>query len=212
MPQLTLGQLVKKLASRKAARTEATVQADVRQLLLEAPLNLTEEVLLEPQVGEGRRIDVEVGSTVIEVKKDLRNPAVLRDAVKQLRGYVRAREAASDRRYVGVLTDGAEWRCYHLRQDELHETGSMLTVSPTKPDVDTLLIWLEGVLATARDIKPTPEEIYARLGVGSSSHSLDRASLADLYRAAPRRPGRSHQAPALGAVAGDRSRHAVPGQ
>ncbi|MBK6576268.1 MAG: N-6 DNA methylase [Sandaracinaceae bacterium] len=177
----SIKELAARIASRDSPRTEATLQADIRQLLLDHRLGLTDDVLLEPQAGEGRRIDVEVGSTVIEVKKDLRNPAVLRDAVKQLRGYVRAREAASDRRYVGVLTDGAEWRCYHLRQDELHETGSMLTVSPTKPDVDTLLIWLEGVLATARDIKPTPEEIYARLGVGSSSHSLDRASLADLY-------------------------------
>ena len=49
--------------------------------MLEAPLNLTEEVLLEPQVGDGRRIDVEVGATVIEVKKDQSGPVFLSEGV-----------------------------------------------------------------------------------------------------------------------------------
>jgi hypothetical protein len=64
--------LIAKLADRDGARTEADVQADVRQLLLEGQFNLGEKVLLERQVGDRRRIDVEVGCTVIEVKKDLR--------------------------------------------------------------------------------------------------------------------------------------------
>lgn len=177
----SITELVAKIASRDAPRTEATLQADIRQLLLDERLGLNDEVLLEAQAGEGRRIDVELGSTIVEVKKNLRNPSVLRDAVVQLRGYVRAREERHGRRYVGVLTDGAEWHCYHLRQGELHETGEPLLVSAAKPDVDGLLVWLEGVLATARDIKPTPDEIRARLGVGSSSHALDRSSLADLF-------------------------------
>ena len=178
----SISDLAARIASRDLPRTEATLQADIRQLLLDERLGLRDEVLLEPQAGEGRRIDVEVGSTIIEVKKDLRSPTTLRAAVSQLRGYVRAREEAHARRYVGVLTDGAEWHCYHLKQDELHEAGAPLLVSHTKPDVDGLLIWLEGVLATARDIKPTPDEIRARLGVGTSAHSLDRSSLMDLFQ------------------------------
>ncbi|MBX3273062.1 MAG: N-6 DNA methylase [Sandaracinaceae bacterium] len=176
-------ELAAKIASRDAPRTEATLQSDVRRLLLDERLGLSDEVLLESPTDEGGRIDVEVGSTIIEVKKDLRNPRILKDAVRQLCRYVRDREGAHGRRYVGVLTDGAEWRCYLLRDEELQEVGTALTLTSTKPDVDALLIWLEGVLATARDIRPTPEEISLRLGVGSTAHALDSASLAALYQA-----------------------------
>jgi len=65
--------------------------------------------VLEAPVGKRRRIDVEVGATVFEVKRDLRVGNVREDAVTQLAGYVRDRVAQSGARYVGVLTDGVEW-------------------------------------------------------------------------------------------------------
>lgn len=173
-----------RLVDRDAKRSEATVQADVRALLLNAPFNLTEgdveDVVLESQVGDRRRIDVETGTTVIEVKRDLRKGGVVADAIEQLQGYVESREKEMGCRYVGVLTDGAEWRCFHLTALGLNEVTA-ITVRKEKPDLDGLLIWLEGVLATVRGIKPTPEEIAKRLGAGSSSHALDQGSLRDLY-------------------------------
>jgi hypothetical protein len=159
------------------------VQADVRQLLLSAPLGLDEDqvVLLEAPAGERRRIDVEVGFTVIEVKKDLRIGNVLAEAEAQLAGYVRARQDEVGQRYAGILTDGAEWRAYHLQADRsLHEVAS-IQVSTSEPAVDDLLVWLEGVLATAQGVLPTPEEVRRRLGALSSAHDLDRASLEALY-------------------------------
>ena len=75
-----------RLADRRAGRTEADIQADVRDVLLYGGLNISEDqlVLLEAPVGAQRRIDVEVGFTVIEVKKDLRNDRVRERAVEQL--------------------------------------------------------------------------------------------------------------------------------
>lgn len=181
-----LRDLLLRLADRDAKRSEATIQADVRTLLLEAPFQLSEddlrEVQLESPAGERRRIDVETGTTVIEVKRDLRRAGVLVDAVKQLAGYVEAREVEMKRRYVGILTDGAEWRCFQLTTNGLEE-ASMLTVRREKPDPDALVVWLEGVLATAQQIPPVPKEINLRLGVGSSAHALDTASLRMLYGA-----------------------------
>jgi hypothetical protein len=174
--------LVGKIARREMPRTEADLQADVRQLLLLAPLNLTDDVLLETQVGDRRRIDVEVGSTVIEVKKDLRVGNVRAEAVTQLRGYVVKRQETYGRRYVGVLTDGAEWRCYSLLLGQLAEVAA-LEVDPKRVDANALLVWLEGVLATTQDVAPTPDTIRQRLGAGSSSHALDRATVAALYEA-----------------------------
>ncbi|PYQ67179.1 MAG: restriction endonuclease, partial [Acidobacteria bacterium] len=181
-----LRDLLSRIADRDAKRSEATVQADVRTLLLEAPFQLSEddlrEVHLESPAGERRRIDVETGTTVIEVKRDLRRTGVLADAVKQLTGYVEAREAEMKRRYVGVITDGAEWRCFQLTPDGLQE-ASTFTLRKDKPDSDGLVVWLEGVLATAQQIPPVPKEITLRLGVGSSAHALDTTSLRALYAA-----------------------------
>lgn len=116
--QVDVGALVADIANReKPGRTEADVQSGLKVLLLAAPLELDEDeldVLLEAQAGKRRRIDVEVGATVIEVKKDLRVGNVRPEAVAQLAGYVAQREETVAHRYTGVLTDGAEWRLYHL--------------------------------------------------------------------------------------------------
>ncbi len=176
--------LIAGLVNRDAPRTEADLQAQVRQLLVTAPLNLDDDalhnVLLESPAGARRRIDVEVGSTVIELKKDLRVGNVRVDAVTQLQGYVASRQEKFGRRYVGVLTDGVEWICYHLRDGALAEVAK-LDLNPKKPDSQALCVWLEGVLATTRDVKPTPEAIRRGLGSGSSGYALDRATVAALY-------------------------------
>jgi hypothetical protein len=69
----TLVDLVARLVDRGSARTEADIQAEVRQLFLTAPFQLEEDdvrsVLLESPLGDRRRIDVELGSTVVEVKR-----------------------------------------------------------------------------------------------------------------------------------------------
>lgn len=157
-------------------------------LLLEAPLNLTElgveTVDLETPAGLRRRIDVEAGFTVIEVKRDLRVGKVREEAIDQLAGYVMQRSSTLGQRYVGVLTDGVEWRLYHLASaGQLEEVGEALLVDAGEPDVDGLLIWLEGVLATGQQIVPTPAEIEQRLGAESPSHALDSADLSALFDA-----------------------------
>jgi len=83
--------LLDRLADRDRVRSEATVQSDIRQLLLTGGLGLSEldlDVDLETPVPGHRRIDIEVGFTVIEVKKDLRKLSVVTKAVEQLAGYV----------------------------------------------------------------------------------------------------------------------------
>lgn len=172
---------VSTLAKRDSQRTEADIQAQVRQLLKDGPFGLQDnQIGLEVQAGSRRRIDIEAGFTVIEVKRDLRVGNVREEAESQLSGYVEMRTRALGQRYVGVLTDGSEWRAYHLRDGVLREV-SVLIVNSSKPDADRLLVWLEGVLATTRGIRPSPLEIVRRLGAESTSHALDRASLAQLY-------------------------------
>lgn len=174
-----------RLADRRSDRAEAVVQSDLRLLLLAAGLNLRDgdlqDVNLEAPVGVRRRIDVEVGATVFEVKRDLRAGNVRVDAVEQLAGYVRDRVAVTGSRYVGVLTDGVEWHLYHLDGAEFRLVSSF-ALDRRAPDVDGLIIWLDGVLATTDQLTPTPGEISRRLGAASSAHALDIADLLALYR------------------------------
>ncbi|MBF6358257.1 N-6 DNA methylase [Nocardia higoensis] len=179
----SLETIVGRLASRSPVRPEATTQADIYMLLTTAALGLdTDDVVtMESPVADGtrRRIDIEAGHVVIEVKKDLR-AADLADAEKQLAGYVAQRTKELGGRYVGILTDGTVWRLYHLAHDQL-ACVSELELSPREPDHDALLVWLESVMATREKIRPVPAEIEQRLGADSPAHQLDYATLEVLY-------------------------------
>ena len=114
------------------------------------------------------------------MKKDLRSVGITSAVEAQLAGYVATRTAQTGQRYVGVLTAGAEWRAYQLRDGALAE-ATRYVVDVVARDETALQFWLEGVLATRRGVPPTPDEITARLGANSPSHALDRATLAALY-------------------------------
>lgn len=161
------------------------MQSDLRMLLLTSGLNLRDgdlqDVNLEAPVGLRRRIDVEVGAAVFEVKRDLRAGRVREEAIEQLADYVRHRVDVTGSRYVGVLTDGVEWILYHLDGEALTAVSSF-TLDARTNDVDGLVIWLDGVLATTDQISPTPAEIGRRLGAGSPAHALDVADLTALYQ------------------------------
>ncbi len=161
-------------------RSEATIQSDVRMLLLDSDLGLA-DVQLEAQVGEQhRRIDVEVGCTVIEVKRSLSSETAVAAARGQLAGYVVTRQSEMGQRYVGILTDGALWIAFHEVDGELVE-ATRHAAGAGASGLQPLVTWLEGVLATKTSVRPTPDEIHDRLGASSSSHALDFATLKALY-------------------------------
>jgi hypothetical protein len=98
---------------------------------------------------------------------------------------VAAKTEKIGRRYVGMLTDGVDWLCYNLVQEELREV-SAVTVKEGKAELDRLVFWLEGVLATAKGIKPSANEITSRLGARSSAYALDRGISISLIASCPR--------------------------
>lgn len=188
MPEATidLSQLARKLAARGAGRTEATVQSTLHAMLLAAPLGLDpghlNGITLEQPAGERRRIDIEVGLCVFEVKRDLRIGNVQADAEIQLAGYVQQRSAQTGQRYVGVLTDGCEWHLYRLQGQGLAAVDT-LELRPDQPDTAALVRWLEGVLGIGEQLAPTPGEIARLLGAGTPGYLLDIAELKALYAA-----------------------------
>lgn len=194
LPEL-LEDLTARLARRDSGRSEATLQADIRAFILAAGLNvdandLAEEsvaVTMEAQLGDGsrRRIDVESGTTVIEVKKNLRIGTVLESAETQLGQYVNARCDQTGARYLGVLTDGREWILYVPDPDQpekIRQAADPLVIG-NATDTERLRSWLGAVLSTVEQIRPTPEEIEGRLGAESPAHHADHASLQALFDA-----------------------------
>jgi hypothetical protein len=178
---MELPELVERLATRKGV-TEADIQSDVRTLLLYGGLDLEEKdlLILEAPTGGGRRIDVDTGSTAIEVKKDLSNLEAHLKAIEQLGGYLETRSEETGRRYAGILTDGVLWELFYLAPSG-PELVNSLRLRGEDSDTATLTVWLEGVLATAQGIAPTPIEIQRRLGAESSSFALDYADLYAVY-------------------------------
>lgn len=186
-------QLVDALTGPAHRKTEAMIQSSVRELLRDGPFDLGDDqvVLLESKVGQADRIDVEVGSTVVEVKRKLDTPASVTKASAQLCKYVTERQDTRGTRTVGLLTDGMHWSAWHLPAgaEELIQVGTFeLTDGATADDLDRLCVWLDGFLATAQNLTPTPDEVELRLGAGSSSTRLDLASLEALLDVAADQP------------------------
>ena len=175
--------LIAQLVKRDPARTEADIQADIYGLLTVGELNVgTDQAHMESPSADGtrRRIDVEVGQLAIEVKKDLRNQTVRADGESQLEGYIATRTEQSGAHYSGVLTDGVLWLLFNVGA-EGRRLVAELDMTGKEPAV--LVGWLEAVLSTQTQVKPTPAEIVRRLGANSPAHLVDVAAFRDLYQA-----------------------------
>jgi SAM-dependent methyltransferase len=168
------------LASRNAGRTEADIQAQVREVLLYGGFDLGDEsVALESPTDDHRRLDVEVGAVMIECKKDLRPPSLLAKAETQIGDYL-AEKASGGSTYAGVLTDGAIWRLYRWG-DNASELIHELKLAPSLIDERQFRWWLGAVLSTERRLKPTAQAIEERLGAVTPSYRLISAGLQDAW-------------------------------
>ncbi|MGP8162994.1 MAG: N-6 DNA methylase, partial [Acidimicrobiales bacterium] len=187
MSGFDLGDCLDRLGRRNPGRTEADIQSDVRDVLLYGGFDLGEEhVRLESPAPDRRRIDVEVGALVVECKRDLRPRRILEDAEHQLAGYLADREGANGGTYVGVLTDGAAWRCYRTVPNGV-EGVSVLELRPGLEE-RRFRYWLGSLLATERLIVPTADSIEERLGSASPGCRLVLAELTELWRSASSLP------------------------
>jgi len=173
MPDFDLSSTLSQLATRNPGRTEADIQAMVREVLVYGGFDLGDDtVRLESPAEEHRRIDVAVGAVLIECKRDIRSPIPLAKAEQQLGEYVVAKVGL----YAGVLTDGPIWRLYR-RAGQTIELVDEVTLVAGRVDERAFRWWLGGLLATEQHVKPTALAIEERLGAASPSFRLARASL-----------------------------------
>ena len=175
--------LITRLASPDATgRTEADIQSDIKTLLTTGDFDL-DTPRLEEQIGDGsrRRIDIATGATVIEVKKRLTNDTADADYINQLAGYVTTRMSQDGSRYNGILTDGKTWWLF----EQSPADGSFIRRSTFELASGAagigLVEWLQAVLATRSNIRPTHANIESLLGASSPAYGQDVAYLLDLY-------------------------------
>lgn len=170
-----LATAIGRLSTRAADRSEATIQSDIRLVLLTADLGLDPaDVVVDLEVpAGGGRIDILIGRTVIEVKRDLTIPGVQSDALQQLAGYLRARRTSTGGFPLGVLTDGVRWDFTQLAADDTPTVISTLEAPTTGHDPDVLIGWLRAIVGRTPPVPPTPTAIEERFGAGSLAHQLD---------------------------------------
>ncbi len=178
-----LDEAIQRLGSRDPSRSEASIQSDIRLVLLLADLGLEDhDLAVDLEVpAAGGRIDILVGRTVIEVKRDLTKPGVAEAALVQLGGYLTTRLKTAGGWHVGILTDGVRWQFVQLGETGEPQTVGSLDAAPDGHDAHQLLAWLRAVVGLTPPVPPTPELIADRLGALSPSHRLDAARLRELY-------------------------------
>ncbi|MGH7641959.1 MAG: N-6 DNA methylase [Candidatus Dormibacteria bacterium] len=179
MPPFDLTRSLREVASRNPGRTEADIQATIRDILIFGGFDLRDEaVRLESPAENRRRLDVAVGALIIECKRDIRSAGQLSDAEDQLDQYLEAKAG----NYVGVLTDGVIWRLYRHVDGILSFVDDLVLV-PTRIEERIFRWWLGAILATEERVTPTAPAIEQRLGARSPSFLLLSAELRDCWRA-----------------------------
>lgn len=176
LSEARLSEIVMQLAQRPG---HPVVVADVRQILIEGLGVPAADVRLESPVPEVRgRIDGLLGRTVFEAKSNLNRERA--DAEAQLTRYLQQRETATGERYIGIATDGAQFRAYELHAGRLEHVGEYVTdVNAPQQLVD----WLGGAVAVTIGLRPEPDVVRRELGRGSLAYALARNRLEAAWRA-----------------------------
>lgn len=169
-----LGEIATELATKPK---HEKVRALLYELLTAGLGAASSDVELEKPVPEAKgRIDGLLGRTVFEIKSDLARE--LGDAEHRLPAYIEDRERETGQRYVGIATDGLDWRIYELRNGTLSLLRSFRS-DPKNPHA--LLIALDSAVALDAEIEPSAEKIRIELGRDSVAYRRVEADLAALW-------------------------------
>ncbi len=124
------------------------------------------------------RIDTMWGSTLVELKSDLRRE--IGDVHAKLPDYLRdaAKRTRSPRPVTGIALDGAEFIAFELRNDILHELAKC-TSDPDRPN--ELMAWLELQLSDNPDLLPEPRRVVQAFGRNSMTFGRARLVLETVW-------------------------------
>lgn len=169
-----LPEVVGTLASRPGHEAVRTLIAEILRHAFHIGYHEIDHEVRLPEVHG--RADTLFGSVVFEFKRDLRQES--RDVLARLPDYLREREPQTQRRFLGIATDGADFIAYELREGELVEIGRH---QPNRSRPEALLAWLEPALSNRDDLTPDPLTVERELGRSSLSFARARGVLERLW-------------------------------
>lgn len=173
-----LADVLDRLATATNGRTEADIQADVRDVLLNADFDLVDdEVLLEAPTANGGRLDVTKGTLIIECK---RRVATSGTGVAQQRGQLEGYLLGEPTKPFGVLTDGVRWEMFRRVGSDVLLVGERVHV-PGKIDLAAFRQWLGAAISTEHDLAPDTWAIESRLGASSMVYASTVDALQELW-------------------------------
>jgi hypothetical protein len=153
------------------------VKAAIQDLLVDGLGAERRQVTFEQRVPEAQgRIDAILGRTAFEVKSDLVRE--LGDAEEQLSRYLPERERATRSRFIGIASDGLDWRAYEWRGGELVLLRTF-RVEAAKPE--KLLAWLDGAAAIRAELPTDALTLTNELGPDSVAFRRAEADLKELW-------------------------------
>lgn len=122
-------------------------------------------------------VDALLGDLIIEFKRDINTD--LGANIDQLADYMR--EMPELHRYVGMLTDGLDFRTYIL--DEADEASEVAQFNIASAEPDVAFTWLDSYLFSRSQIEPSAADVVQRFGIDSPTFQLVRQTFFRLLRA-----------------------------
>ncbi|MFI7319403.1 N-6 DNA methylase [Streptomyces venezuelae] len=177
--------LAKNLLEHTRTQNVVDIAATIRQLLTSSAIGLDQADLEASQPGsikDSTRIDIPVHNVSIFVREDLSTESPRITAERSTEKYLTNHPARNNQRHIAILTDGTRWQLHHrISSNPSSAEETRINFDLSRADAEDLSIWLESILSSRRNIKPTPREIENRLGARSPSYSLDAAELSSIY-------------------------------
>lgn len=119
-------------------------------------------------------IDALIGDLIIEFKRNIKTKTGAN--IDQLQSYMR--DMPDSHRYIGMLTDGINFRTYIL--DEALQAKEIDRFTITSVDPEAAYLWLDAYLFSRQAIEPTADDIVQRFGINSPTFQLAYQTFAKL--------------------------------
>lgn len=142
------------------------------------------DIQFERHMPEVRgRLDALLGQTVFEFKRDLRRERAT--AEEELGRYLPQRERETGERFIGIVTDGAEFVPYETTRTGLR---ALPAYRPSTDDPGALLLWLDAAVSLQPDLYPAPSVVSVEIGRYSLAYRRAIGRLAEMWDTVARRP------------------------
>ncbi len=134
------------------------------------------------------RADLIYRGVILEVKVNLKKE--LEQGIKELKKYMLLLAEEGETDYVGIITDGIDFRAYIMPKNEIQRAKELLDKEQKFDDVldqislkeissfrvedsaEEFILWLDSYFFTQRNIKPTAEDLQIKFGLESPTFTM----------------------------------------